>query len=267
VFAISVGPRDFYGDALPIDPAGMSAWKYDVGANDRTFLVVSGTAANNVIYLRENGGNLEEWVDSPQPGQGTPTHVDALAGVVTLWVRGGGGDDAVVMDQSGGNILAAPTTASNPGGTISLTVVGTSTTDTVAIDGTARTFSFDSARLTFADVSAIVYWDSSDNDIIQTQGGIPVTLDLTGGDDITINGGNVVLNIIQPGAEFLVTDIAGAGSLTIGSANHWPDQRHKQKQNQRRDKGDQSGDSKELEQRAGRFFIKKREDAPSDKVG
>ena len=220
LFVIAPGPRDFYGDPLPTSPAGMAAWRYDIGANDLTFLVVSGNAQNDVIYVRRDGDNLDEWINSPQPGQGTPTHVDSLAGAVSISIRGGGGSDTIVFDQTGGNIFTTPTTISNAGGSISLMVIGTANADAVAIDGGARTFTFDSAVLSFSDVNAIEYWDSSDNDSIQTTGPIPVTLDVTGTDNITVNGGNVTLVILEPGTVFSPASISSATLITSGHPRH-----------------------------------------------
>ena len=267
LFAIAPGPRDFYGDVLPKDAAGMSAWRYDIGADDLTFIVVSGSAQNDLIYLRRQGGNLNEWINAPQPGQGTPTHVDSLAGAISISIRGGGGSDTVIFDQSSGNIFATPTTLTDAGGSIALTVVGTANADSMAIDGAAKTITFNSATLSFSDVGAIEYWDASENDTIQTTGPIPVTLDASSTDDITVNGGNVIINIIQPGGPYVPPAGSGALSVTIGSRQHAAYHRHQQKQHDGGGEGDQGGDAKKLEQRAGRLLVEEAEDPAGDVVG
>src|SRR5206468_11183979 len=91
--------------------------------------------------------------------------------------------------------------------------LGTSGADTVAINGAAGVFNFNSAALSFSNVSSIEYFDSSGNDTLETNGGaIPVTLDAADSDDITVDSGNVTINLIQPGAAFTPPT---SGALTI----------------------------------------------------
>jgi hypothetical protein len=168
-----------------------------------TGVTVSGNASNNVIYLRRDGSNLDEWIDASQPGQGTPTHVDSFAGASSLSIQGGGGSDAIIIDQTGGNIFTTPTAVANAGGSVALTVLGTTGANSLSINGAAGTLTFDSATLNYSNVASIEYFDTSGNDTLESNGGgIAVTLDATDMDDITIDSGTVTINIVQAGTVY-----------------------------------------------------------------
>jgi hypothetical protein len=165
-------------------------------------IVVNGTADNDVIYLQRQGDYLNEWVNSATPGQGTPTHQELLVGATSLSINGGGGLDAITIDESNGNVFLATNTlddvnaANNAHGSIALTLIGTANADTVTIDGNNQSIAFNSNTLTFSDVASITYNDDAGADVITTYGAaIPITLNLTGDDNVTTNDSNVTINI------------------------------------------------------------------------
>jgi hypothetical protein len=220
----AVAPPQVAGavDVTVVSPYGVSALS---AADKFTYatlnVTVSGNSGNDVIYVRRAGNNLSEWIDASQPGQGTPTHVDAFAGASSLSIQGGGGNDTIIVDQSGGNLFLTPSTLADVGGSVSLIVLGTTSADAVAINGAVGVFIFNSAALSFSNVSSIEYFDSSGNDTLETNGGaIPVTLDATANDDITVDSGNVTINIIQPGAAFTPPNGAALTITTIPTHGH-----------------------------------------------
>ncbi|HEX4792739.1 MAG TPA: hypothetical protein VH370_03050 [Humisphaera sp.] len=164
-----------------------------------TAVTISGTSGNDTIYINLNGSTLQEWINAATPGQGTPTHQDSLTGATAVSIVGGGGNDTVILDMSGGNFLATPATISNAGGTIALEMNGATGGDNIFIDGANNKITYDAGVLNFANVNAITFFDSGGGDTVESAGPIAVELDVTGDDTITIDSGNVLLDILDNG--------------------------------------------------------------------
>jgi len=150
-------------------------------------VVLNGTAGNDSIYTLRHGDYLYEWINALQPGVGNPTHIDVLQGESSLSIRGGGGNDTVTIDESAGDVLQLTSTLGQNGlaGTIALRAIGTSAADNVVINGSSNSFAFNSSHLDFSSVSSILYSDGGGGDTITTSGPIAITLNLSGGDNVT----------------------------------------------------------------------------------
>ena len=100
----------------------------------------------------------------------------------------------ITIDESAGDVLQLSTTLGQNGlaGTIALRAIGTSSADNVVINGSSNSFAFNSSRLNFSSVSSILYSDDGGGDTITTSGPIAITLNLSGGDNVT-NYGDVTL--------------------------------------------------------------------------
>jgi hypothetical protein len=135
--------------------------------------VYTGTAGNDVYYLKRNGSNLDIWVGNG--GTGAPTYSAAYASIASLTFNGNAGDDVLTVDTSGGNPI--------PSGGV--TFDGGADTDTFAAIGSsgADAFTFNATSSVVAGGASVAH-PNVERRTVAGNGG---------SDQLTVNAGSVAL--------------------------------------------------------------------------
>ncbi|HEX4797051.1 MAG TPA: lamin tail domain-containing protein [Humisphaera sp.] len=180
-------------------------------------------ASNDSLYLKQNadGLHVDYWLNSASPGVGTPT--GQVLGGYGLQIHGLGGADAITVDQSNGRLLStvdgSNTIDTTAGGSISLTLIGTTSIDTLQLDGASNelTLNGDTIALPAGAVAGISFTDGGGNDSLSVTGAIPLTLNLGNGRDaLNVAGGaNAIVNFGAASGDLIING-NGNTSLIIG---------------------------------------------------
>lgn len=155
--------------------------------------IFSGVSAADTFYLRSDPGNSatsQMFINVPTTG--APTYTFTTSGLSSITVASAGGNDALTVDFSnpGNPVPAGGLAYDGSSGTDSLTVVGTSSGDSISIG--ASTLTFGTTPITFANTESITINAGGGNDTLtQTaQPAAAVTFNGgTGSDTVTVNAG------------------------------------------------------------------------------
>ncbi|HEX5242894.1 MAG TPA: right-handed parallel beta-helix repeat-containing protein, partial [Tepidisphaeraceae bacterium] len=204
---------------------------YDIGAYewvaDPQPLVLSG----NNIYLKADSDqtDLDVWVDSLTPGQGTATQKVPLASITGVVINGLNAGNTITLDESGGLISLDSGIVINGGtGSNAVYIIGSTSNDTVALGSAQSTF--DSTDVSYQNINSVAYSDGGGNDVVSVTGNSPVTVNASAGNDnislggsgpVDINtasiGGGLETVSISPGATPAISLNAASGTISIPS--------------------------------------------------
>src|SRR6185437_10054882 len=177
-------------------------------------LVLSG----NNIYLKTDPDHtdLDVWIDSLTPGQGTSTQKIPLVSITGVTINGLNAGNAITVDESGGLIsLAGGITINGGTGSNSVYIIGTTASDNVAIGGPQSTFN--STAVSYQSVNSVTYSDGGGNDSVSVTGSLPVTVNTSiGSDSISLAGtGPVTINTASASGGTETVSIAAGATPAI----------------------------------------------------
>src|SRR6185437_12031173 len=167
-------------------------------------LVLSG----NNIYLKTDPDHtdLDVWIDSLTPGQGTSTQKIPLVSITGVTINGLNAGNAITVDESGGLIsLAGGITINGGTGSNSVYIIGTTASDNVAIGGPQSTFN--STAISYQNVNSVTY--STGSDTISLGGSGPVAINTA-----SASGGTETVSIAT-GAAPAISLNAASGTIAI----------------------------------------------------
>ncbi|HZL35042.1 MAG TPA: dockerin type I domain-containing protein [Tepidisphaeraceae bacterium] len=183
------------------------------------------TPIDNLYLKKDADGALDEWVNSPTPGAGTPTETLALADISGITINGAAGGDTVALDYSAGNfasgLKSGITYKGSPTDNNQIEVIGTADDDTLAATSSSLTFSGGLASLPMSifNVTTISFpGGSGGSDTFNVVGNPPGGYHINA--DTASGAANVAVHIANAGTLATFDSTQHLASLTIddGSA-------------------------------------------------
>jgi hypothetical protein len=175
------------------------------------------------LYVEKDGTNLDEWVNSLTPGQGTPTQHAVLADASSILFNGATGNDSLTLDYSSGNFASALTSITYNGsvsGANSIHFIGTAGDDILSLTGTGITPSggFGSTPIALSNVQTVqLPGGSGGNDAINVSGSPTggYTIDA----DTPMGTGNVSVNVTGTSTAINFASTQHLAALSVASSD------------------------------------------------
>jgi hypothetical protein len=191
---------------------------------------VSGTAGVNVVptvystsgvyYVAASSATENIWVGSA--GVGNPTYTIPFTSLPSLTFNGDTNNDNLTVDYSGGDPIPSGGLAFNGGSAVNaLTIIGTSSADTITVSPTNTTVNGD--PITYSNLQSLAINGGAGADVItQSAANIALTISPTSADTLDVNAGT--FSIPAPASAFdpyplAALNIAGGSTVSLQSSN------------------------------------------------